>query len=210
MNYPQLRKAIQQYSQDFEASFTSNIDTFIRLAESRIALSVRLPQSRKDIQATMTAGDNLWNVPTDFLAPDSVIITTPCCGLCFPMNKDPEFLDEMYPDPLRRGVPRFYAYLNEKSLRFGPPPDQSYPFRLAYFTPAPSIVDAKRTWLGKRFAHALLSGALVEAAKYQKAEDNLYQRLDGAFLRDLQMDLEYAKGRAKKDTQEEPDKRLDI
>jgi hypothetical protein len=116
----------------------------------------------------------------------------------------------MYPDPMRRGTPRFYSYLNETSLKFGPTPDQDYCFRLAYFTPAPSIVDNYRTWLGEQFAHALLSGALVEAAKYQKAEDNLYVRLNQAFLQDLAMDLQYTKGRAKKDTYEEPDKRTQV
>lgn len=209
MNYVQLRAAIQQYSQDFEASFTQNIDTFIRLAESRIALLVRLPNSRKDISDFLTVGNNLWPVPKDFLAPDSVIITTPW-GLEFPLNKDPEFLDLCYPDPLHRGIPRFYAYLNEKNLKFGPTPDQSYSFRLAYFTAAPSIVDVGRTWLGEQFAHALVSGSLVEAAKYQKQEDALYARFDTAFKEDLAIDNKYAKGRAKKDTQEEPDARAPV
>jgi hypothetical protein len=207
MNYVQLRAAIQQYAEDFEASFTSNIDTFIRLAESRIALRVRMPSTRKDITDFLTAAENLWTVPKDFLAPDSVIIETPL-SLEFPLNKDPEFLDLCYPDPLHRGIPRFYAYLNEKSLKFGPTPDQSYKFRLAYFTAAPSIVDVHRTWLGEQFAHALVSGALVEAAKYQKQEDNLYARYDQAFEKDLAVDTGYAKGRAKKDTQEEPDVRV--
>jgi hypothetical protein len=209
MNYVQLRAAIQQYSQDFEASFTQNIDTFIRLTESRIALRVRLPNSRLDVVDSLTAQDNLWTVPEDFLAPDSVIIKAPW-GFEFPLNKDPEFLDFCYPDPLAWGVPRFYAYLNNTSLKFAPTPDQNYPFRLAYFTAAPSIVDVGHTWLGDQFAHSLVSGSLVEAAKYQKQEDNLYARYDQAFEKDLAIDQGYAKGRSKKDTQEEPDKRVDL
>lgn len=209
MNYPQLRAAIQTYSQVFEASFTENIDNFIRLSEARIALSVRLPNFRKDIADALTAFSNLWPVPKDFLAPDSVTLVTPC-GLVFPMNKDPEFLDECYPDPLIRGIPRFYSYLNEKELKFGPTPNQDYPMRLGYFYTPLSIVEAGRTWLGDKFAHALVSGTLVEAAKYMKQEDNLYARYLQAFQQDLQMDLQYTKGRTKKETREEPDSRVQV
>lgn len=209
MNYVQLRAAIQNYSQDYEATFTENIDTFIRLSESRISLNVRLPNFRKDITGQLTIGNNLWSVPSDFLAPDSVIITTPF-GMWLPLNKDPEFIEECYPDPVIRGYPRFYAFYNALWLKFGPTPDLNYDFRLAYFTRHPSIVEARRTWLGDHFEHALLSGALLEAAKYQKAEDNLYARLDQAFKEDLAMDLAYVKGRSKKDSQEEPDTRAKV
>ena len=102
MTYPELRAIIQTYSQDFEASFVENIDTFIELAESRILLRVRLPRFRKDVTATMVATQPLLAVPSDFLAPDSFSVVT-SNGLVFPINKDSEFLDECYPDPTATG-----------------------------------------------------------------------------------------------------------
>ena len=209
MTYPELRAVIQTYSQDFEASFVENVDTFIQLAESRILLRVRLPRFRKDATATMIALDNLLTVPTDFLAPDSFSVVT-SDGLVFPINKDSEFLDECYPDPTEVGIPRFYCYLNETQLKFGPAPDQAYPCNMGYFYQPPSITTAGTCWLGDHFAHALVSGSLVEASKYMKAEDNLFQRFDQAFEKDLAMDQQYAKGRTKKDTYEEPDVRIRI
>ena len=209
MNYAALRAVIQTYSQNFESSFVENVDVFIRLAESRIMLRVRLPNFRKDVSATLTASNNLLAVPTDFLAPDSLSIVTPT-GLVFPLNKDPEFLDDCYPDTSVIGVPRFYAYLNETSLKLAPTPDQAYACRMGYFYQPPSIVDSSTTWLGDHFAHALVTGSLVEAAQYMKSEDNLFTRYNQAFMQDLEMDLEYAKGRTKKETRQEPDKRIDI
>jgi hypothetical protein len=210
MNYAQLKAAIQCYSQDFESSFVEYIDTFIQLAESRIQLHVRLPNFRKDVTASLTARNNLLAVPTDFLAPDSLVITT-SCGLQFLMNKDPEFLDECYPDPTEDiGAPRFYAYLNETALKLGPTPDQNYPCTMAYFYQPVSIVTSGTSWLGDHFSHALVSGSLVEAAQYMKSEDNLFVRYNQAFEKDLQMDLAYAKGRTKKETREEPDVRAQI
>ena len=209
MNYSQLRSAVQAYSQNFEASFVDNVDNFIRLAESRILLRVRLPRFRKDVTATTAVGQALLAVPTDFLAPDSLIIQT-INGLVFPTNKDPEFLDECYPDTTVIGTPRFYAFLNETSLKLGPPPDLAYTVRMGYFYQPPSIVDSATTWVGDHFSHALVTGSLVEAAQYMKSEDNLFARYDQAFEKDLQMDLAYAKGRTKKDTYKEPDVRIPV
>lgn len=209
MTYPELRAVIQTYAQDFEASFVSNIDTFIKLAESRILLRVRLPKFRKDATATLTTGENLLATPSDFLAPDSLAVVT-AAGLVFPMNKDPEFLDESYPDPASTGVPRYYSYLNDASLKLAPAPDQDYPVQMGYFYQPLSIVDTMTNWVGDHFAHALVSGSLVEAAKYQKAEDNEFGRYNDAFEKDLAMDDAYAKGRTKKETREEPDTRVPV
>lgn len=210
MTYPQLRAAIQEYSQNLESSFVANVDTFIHLTEQRILYRVRLPRFRKDAAAVMTALDNLMAAPSDFLAPDSLAVITADGTLAFPINKDPEFLDECFPDPAETGVPRFYAYLNEASLKLGPAPDQDYSCNLGYFFRPPSITLSQTSWLGDNFAHALLSGSLVEAQKYMKGEDNLYVRMDQAFEKDLAMDQQYAKGRTKKDTYEEPDVRMRI
>jgi hypothetical protein len=209
VNYVQLRAAIQQYAQDFEASFVENIDLFIQLAESRVVLRVRLPNFRKDVSAAAVVHNNLLATPTDFLAPDSLIAQTPDGSVTL-LNKDSEFIDECYPDPRFEGPLRFYCYLNQSTLKLGPTPDQAYPLRLGYFFQPPSIVVTGTSWLGDHFAHAILSGALVEAATYQKAEDDLFQRYSKAFESDLAMDLEYAKGRTKKDTVQEPDKRVQV
>lgn len=209
MTYSELRAAIQTYSLDFEASFVSNIDTFIHLAEARLRLTVRLPNFRKEIPGTFTGGDPLVEVPTDFLAPDSLQVMEPDGTLTYLINKDPEFIDECYPSITIEGLPRFYAYQDDRFIKVGPTPDQDYPSSLGYFYQPASITVTKVSWLGDHFEHALVSGSLVEAAKYMKSEDSLYARFDQAFKEDLQMDLQYAKGRTKKDTYQTPDTRVD-
>ena len=210
MDYVRLRAAIQEYSEDFEPSFVDNIDVFIRLAESRILLRVRLPNFRKDAQGSLLSGENLIASPSDFLAPDYLAVTE--VALIDPrravlVNKDPEFLRECYPAG-ESGLPRFYSMVNERSLMVAPKADADFVLDMGYFFQPPSIVDSGTTWLGDHFAHALVTGSLVEACIYQKAEDNLFARANNAFERDLAMDEKYAKGRAKKDTYKEPDVRM--
>lgn len=214
MDYVRLRAAIQEYSEDFEASFVDNIDIFIRLCESRICLRVRLPDFRKDATGSLLEGETLIASPTDFLAPDYIAVTEIVVPGVTPrrrilLNKDPEFMRECYPEG-ELGLPRFYSQLNEKSLLVGPGADADYTVDMGYFYQPPSIVDEGTTWLGEHFAHALLTGSLVEACTYMKTEDNLYARYNDAFEKDLAMDKEYAKGRTKKDTYQEPDTRVKV
>jgi hypothetical protein len=208
MDYTELKLAIEQYAENFEDTFVQNVDTFIQLAESRLMLRVRLPNFRKDnLSLTATAHSNQLTVPPDFLSPDSLIAIGPT-GLTPLLNKDSEFIDEMYPDPKQEGPLRFYCYLNELTIRLGPTPDLPYPMRLGYFFQPPSIVTTGTSWLGDHFAHALISGSLVKAAIYMKSEDEMFQRYKLMWDSDIQMDLEHAKGRTKKDTYQEPDVRV--
>jgi hypothetical protein len=213
VDYVRLRAAIQEYSEDFEASFVDNVDVFIRLAESRILLRVRLPNFRKDAVGSILLGENLIASPSDFLAPDSLAVTeVVLAGVprrSILLNKDPEFLRECYPAG-ELGLPRFYSMVNERSLVIGPGADADYTLAMGYFYEPPSIVDAGTTWLGDHFAHALLSGSLVEACTYMKTEDALYMRYNQAFEKDLAMDEKYAKGRTRKDTYQEPDVRVKV
>lgn len=206
MDYEELRAAIQQYALDFEPSFVSNIDLFIHLAEARLRLTVRLPNFRKDLPGALSAGEQLWNVPSDFLAPDSLQIETGE-GLIYALNKDAEFIDECYPSRSFQGPPRFYCYLNQLVLKLGPTPDYDYPINVGYFYQPASITETNTSWLGDHFSHALVSGSLVEASKYLKNQDD-FARYDAAWKEDLQMDQGYAKGRTKKDTYQEPDVRI--
>jgi hypothetical protein len=216
MDYVQLRAAIQEYSQDFEASFVSNIDTFIRLTESRILLRVRLPPFRKQATGSLLLGENLIATPSDFMAPDHLAVTEAVVNppavkarSAILLNKDPEFLRECYPED-ESGLPRFYTMLNERSLIVAPRADADFVLDMGYFYQAPSLVDSGQSWLGDHFAASLLSGSLAEAAKYMKEEDNLYARYDQQFEKDLAMDEQYAKGRTKKDTYQEPDTRMRV
>jgi hypothetical protein len=204
MTYAELRAAIQEYAENFEASFVDNVDTFIRLAESRVLLEVRLPRFRKDSSGLIPANVATIQTPSDFLAPDTLSIVDDARSITL-LNKDPEFITECYPDTTLRKRPRFYAYVNESTLLLGPTPEKEYVSWLGYFYEPPSIVDSGRTWLGDHFAHALLSGSLVEASQYMKSE--LLDKYLAAFTRDLAMDSAYAKGRTKKDSYQEPDTR---
>jgi hypothetical protein len=67
MNYVQLYQAIQDYSENTEQLFVSNISRFVQEAESRIYNSVQIPSLRKNVTGTITANNKYLSCPNDCL-----------------------------------------------------------------------------------------------------------------------------------------------
>ena len=209
MTYPDLRAAIQQYTENFEDSFAERIDTFISQAENRIAHLVRLPPHRKLALATIRAGDRIIAPPADFLSSDSIFVTD--WDEQHEMhNKEPEFITICYPLTGDRGRPRFYGKIDDKSLLIGPVADRDYPAEMQYFAYPPSIKVTGRSYLGDRCESLLLSACLVEAYTYMKGEPELLQWYDKQLKESVNAYKGFGDGRARKDSLEEPDRRVQV
>ena len=76
MNYTQLKQAIEDYTQNYEATFIANLSVFVEQAEQRIYNSVQFPSLRKNMTGTITANNQYLALNTDFLATYSLAIYT--------------------------------------------------------------------------------------------------------------------------------------
>ena len=176
MTYAELVQALQDYLQNDEATFVSQIPTIVRQAEDRIYQTCQLPVLRKNATSTMTGGEPYLALPTDFLAVYSLALTQAAdSGYAILLEKDVGFLQEAFPRPSDISQPRFYAIWDDSTLRLAPIPDQAYPVELHYFYKPASIVDAGTSWLGTHVESALLYGCIVEAYTFMKGSDDLMQ-----------------------------------
>jgi hypothetical protein len=149
MNYVQLYQAIQDYSENTESLFVSNISTFVQEAEERIYNSVQIPPLRKNVTGTLTASNKYLSCPTDYLSTYSMAVIDNTTGAyTYLLNKDVNFIREAYPTPTSTGLPKYYALFgsqysnaNELSFIMGPTPDASYNVELHYFYYPVSIVQ---------------------------------------------------------------------
>ena len=73
--YAELKTAIQDYTENTETSFVTNLPTFIKNAEQRIFKLVDLEFFRKNATSSLSQNDPYLSVPTDYLASFSVSIT---------------------------------------------------------------------------------------------------------------------------------------
>jgi hypothetical protein len=207
--YTDLRAAIQQYAENYEDSFAERIDTFISVAENRIAHLVRLPPYRKLAAAVFAPGDRIIQPPADFLAMDSLFVFD--LGQQWPVtDKEPEFINICFPATAVRGRPRFHAKIDDKGLLLGPTADKEYQAEMQYFAPPPGIKVTGRSWLGDRAESLLLYACLTEAYTYMKGEMELLQWYDAQFKQAVNLFKTYGDGRARKDSLEEPDRRVQV
>lgn len=188
MNYAALSQAIQDYCQNTESSFVSNIPTFVEQAEQRIYNQIQFPSLRRNVTGNTTANNKYLSCPDDLLSVFSMAVIDDDGVYEYLLNKDVNFIRQAYPQPTDTGIPAYYALFgpqsgdpNELSFILGPTPDQSYSVELHYFYYPTSIVTAGTSWLGDNFDSVLLYGSLVEAYTYMKGEADLLALYDGKY-----------------------------
>ena len=187
MNYSELVQAIQDYSQNEETSFVSNIPTFVQQAEERINRSIMLPELRKNATATMTAGNKYVARPSDFLSVFSFAVIDAAGDTTYLLDKDVSFIREAYPSSGTQAIPKYYAQFDgdydtdEGNFILGPTPDANYDVELHYYYDPPSIVTSGTSWYGTNAESALLYGSLIEAYTYMKGEADLIALYTGRY-----------------------------
>jgi len=201
--YDQLKTAIQDYTQNTETSFVTNLPVFIRSAEERILKTVQLSLFRKNATGNMTASDEFLIQPTDFLAPFSLSFTDSNNDKKFLDFKSVNFIQEFNPDRTVTGEPRYYANFDVSSFIIGPTPNSSYGVELHYYYRPTSLTagaGSGETWLSQNAELTLLYGCLIEAYVYMKGDPGLMQEYEQRYAESLVALKQY--GEAKEVTDE--------
>ena len=178
MNYTELTAAIKEYTENDEATFVSQIPTFVQQAEESINRVVLIPGLRKNVTANVAANDRFLGRPSDFLAPFSIAVVDSSSDYHFLLNKDVNFIREAYPAKATSGLPKYYAEFDgdftstgsNGHFILGPTPDVAYEVQLHYYYDPPSIVTSTTSWLGDNAEVALLYGSLIQAYTFMKGD----------------------------------------
>jgi|TARA_R110000787_G_scaffold57035_2_gene130667 hypothetical protein len=195
MTYAELKAAIQDYSNNTETSFVASIPTFVKQAEQRIYRAVNLPVNRKNVAGTMTDGNKYLSVPTDFLLPLSLSLTSSSDAQVFLLNKDANFIRATYPNASTEGVPKYYGVFTDDTFILGPTPNANFVTELHYYYKPASIVDSSTSWLGTNADTVLLYGSLVEAYTYMKGDADIMQLYQQRYQEALDLLRAQAEGR---------------
>lgn len=210
--YAGLVNAIQAYTQVDEPSFIGNIPNFIQDVERLVNNTVQLPAFRRNVTGSCTAGFQYLDLPTDFLSMFSLaVLTTDDSGTHYSylLNKDVNYIREMFPYPAVQDVPQYYALfdagvsasVNTGSFILGPTPDAAYTMELHYYAYPQSIttVPSGQTWLSLNFPNVLLWGAVTEAYIYLKGEADLIQTYQSKYDQAMQLLKQLGDGKDRQD-----------
>jgi len=194
MNYSELTDAIKDYANNTETAFVAAIPTFIKQAEQRIYRSVNLPVNRKNVAGNMTDGNAYLAMPSDFLFPFSLSITS-SSNQIFLLNKDANFIRSTYPNASTEGTPKYYGVFDTDTFIIGPTPDANYVTELHYYYQPSSIVSSTTSWLGTNADTVLLYGSLIEAYTYMKGDADMMQLYQQRYADALSLLKMQAEGR---------------
>ena len=204
MNYAALKTAVEDFSENtFSAT---DFATLTKLSEQRIYNSVQLPNLRKTSSLTLTIGNPLLVVPTDFLSAFSFGVTS---GTTFSylLNKDVNFMKESFPSSSTTGTPQYYALYGTQtgtplvqSFLLGPTPNAALTAELNYFYYPESIVTATNTWLGDNFDSVLFNAVMVEAARFMKQEQDIVAMYGEQYVQSLTLLKNLGDGKDRQDS----------
>ena len=195
--YTTLKQAIQDYTDNQEATFVANLDNFIRAAEERILKAApSLETFRKNAYATTSSGNKYLKKPSDWLFTYALAIVDANGNREFLLNKDVTFLQEFWLDATDTGGPKYYADFDVGNFLLAPTPDSSYYTELHYFYRPESLVDASsgETWLGTNAGPALLYASLVEAYTFMKGDADMIQAYNAYFDNAMSRIAAFAQG----------------
>ena len=182
-----LKTAIQDYTDNSESTFVSQLTRFILNAEERILKEVQLDVFRQNSQGTTTASQKFLSKPSDFLAPFSLSVVNSSSNE-FLLYKHITFLQDFTPDPSTTGVPAYYGDWNDTTFLLAPTPNDALIMELHYFFRPTSISSTAdgTSWLGDNAELALLYASLVEAYTFMKGEPELLTFYNNRYLESLQ------------------------
>jgi|TARA_R110000824_G_scaffold65149_4_gene169917 hypothetical protein len=182
-----LKTAIQDYTDNAETTFVSNLTRFILNAEERILKEVQLDVFRNNSQGTTTSSQKFLSKPSDFLAPFSLSVINGSDNE-FLLYKHVTFLQDFTPDPTTTGIPLYYGDWNDTTFLLAPTPATALTMELHYFFRPTSISSTTdgTSWLGDNAELALLYASLVEAYTFMKGEADLLTFYNNRYFEALQ------------------------
>ena len=205
-----LKSAIQDYTQNTESSFVSNLDTIIKQAEDRIIKSVELPNFRKNVTGTFTANNEYLATPSDYLYPYSLAILDSDNNYTYLLNTDVSFIREAYPSASTTGTPKHYAQFDDTTFIVGPTQSLSSNTELHYFYIPNSITVSGSSWLGTNAPEVLLYASLLEAYTFMKGEPDLMVNYEKRFQEALQRLTLESDGYNRKDAYRDGQRKINV
>ena len=207
-----LKTAIQDYTQNTESTFVTNLPTVIKQAEDRIVKSVELPNFRKNVTGTFTNGNQYLATPSDYLYPFSLAVLDSSNNYSYLISTDVSFIREAYPSASSTGTPKHYAQFDDTTFIVGPSPSSALDVELHYYYIPQSITASSdgTSWLGTNAPELLLYASLIEAYTFMKGEPDIMANYEKRFQEALQKLTLLSDGYNRKDAYRDGQRKLDV
>jgi len=160
------------------------IQNFIRSVELDIAGKVDYDDLRKYSTSSFTSGNRAVSLPADCMIMRSVQVINGS-DRTFLEKRDTSFISE-YNGSGATGLPRYWANWDDFNIIVAPTPDSAYTVQINYIIDPPQFTSTNNTFLSIYQESMLLHGVLVEALRFLKGPDNLYNLYQTKYTEEVQ------------------------
>lgn len=182
MTYTSLVTDLQNYLQREDSLVTNQIPQFILFAQQRIPREMKILGFREEVTGNFTGNcitTGIMEKPSDWRKTIAFYV-----GIGTDNNthspvyeRTYEYIRTIYP-VIQTGavpsLPRFYGDADYNHWLVGPAPDQTYPFKIAYYGTLTFLDNSTSTnWLTINAPDLLLYACLMEAVPFVKSDERI-------------------------------------
>ena len=178
-----LKQDLIDLTEDNSSAFATESLQFIATAELRLSRELQnCPGLQKHATSTLTVSDPFITKPTDFVSMISFQVLSSAAARNALEYRDVSFINEFWPTRTLATdgqVPRYYADWDDSFFLVAPTPGTALTIEMNYRRRFDALDDSTATnWLTEHAYDALLYGALIEAAVYNKnpQQQQVYQQ----------------------------------
>lgn len=167
ITYTSLVALIPSYMEQRGSAFIAQVDTFINLAENRIATDMK----QEGFQSVVTGNMALNNVQAKpAFWRENISFQYKLNGEWKMLKlRTLEWIKRYWPNVNETGAPEYYADYNINNFYIAATPGVTYPFELTYYARLDPLSAANDSnWLTLNAPQALLYACLLEAALWLK------------------------------------------
>lgn len=185
MNYNELATKVQEFKENNNQEFVSNIPYFVEAACRTIAKEVDSVGLNTSATLTPTSGSPVLTLPSECFVIKSLAAvsgTTKSFLKCRPYD----YIVQLWPDAASVGTPSHYARVNDSEVYVVKTPDASNSFELKYVTVSIPSSASPNCYLLDRYPNLLMYRTMAEANTFMMDWDDaakwqaLYDRERGS------------------------------
>lgn len=182
MNHTTLTQDLKDWCENESSEFSSEIDTFIEIAQRRLERELDVRAQEEHEQTTLSTGVEFLTIPSDCRVIKSLNIVVDSSRKLL-IQKTDEWITDYWPNRDTNGEPKYWSWWDQNEIIIVPTPDDTYTIEMDFVKLLPALTSGTN-WFTANAPDALLYACLVEAYLFEKNPE-----MSAAMERRLQMAL---------------------
>ena len=175
-----LKQDLIDLTEDNSSAFATESLQFIATTQLRLSRELQnCPALQKHVTSTLTVSDPFVTKPSDYVSSISFQVLSSAAARNPLEYRDVSYINEYWPTRTSTSTPKYYADWDDGFFLIAPTPSAALNLELNYRARFDALSnDTATNWLTDNAYDALLYGALIEAAVYNKnpAQQQVYQQ----------------------------------